>query len=526
MATEDQTSAVQQAPPSPAPLKGGALILGTIALSLATFMNVLDTSIANVSIPAIAGDLGVSPNQGTWIITSFAVANAISIPLTGWLTTRFGAVRLFTLSILLFVIASLLCGLAPSIETLILCRVIQGAVAGPMIPLSQALLLSSYPAAKSGTALAAWSLTTLIAPIMGPLLGGYITDNIAWPWIFYINIPVGLIAAWVTWSIYHKRETPTRKVPVDGIGLALLVIWVGCLQVALDKGKELGWFSSPLITGLVSVTVVGFVIFLIWELTDKHPIVNLRLFKRRNFTIGTISLSLGYGVFFANVVLLPLWLQQYMGYTATWAGLVTAPVGLLALAFSPWVGKNINKIDLRLLATVAFVVFALTFWMRSNFTIQTDIQTLLTPTVIQGIAMAFFFIPLVSLTLSGLPPEQIPAASGLSNFVRITAGAFGTSIVTTEWDNRAIMHHSHLIEHISRYDVQATDFISQLQHAGLTAAQALEQVNRIVTQQAFMRSADDIFFISSLIMLGLISLIWLAKPEKNKTPSNVVEAIH
>ena len=232
-------------PAAPAPLQGLSLILGTVALSLATFMNVLDTSIANVSLPTIAGDLGVSSNQVTWVITSFAVANAISIPLTGWLTTRFGAVRLFVASILLFVVASLLCGFASSIEMLILFRVIQGAVAGPMIPLSQALLLSSYPASKSGTALAMWSITTLVAPIMGPLLGGYITDNISWPWIFYINIPVGLIAAWVTWAIYHKRETPTRKLPVDGVGLALLVVWVGTLQVALDKGRDLDCFPTP-----------------------------------------------------------------------------------------------------------------------------------------------------------------------------------------------------------------------------------------------------------------------------------------
>src|SRR6267142_899692 len=233
-----------------APLKGGALVLGTIAVSLATFMNVLDTSIANVSLAAIAGDLGVSPEQGTWVITSFGVANAISLPLTGWLTQRYGQVRLFTASILLFVLASLACGLAPSIELLILFRVIQGAVAGPMIPLSQSLLLSSYPKEKAGTALAMWAITTLVAPVVGPLLGGWITDNISWPWIFYINVPVGLVAAAVTWLIYKKRETPTVKLPIDGVGLGLLVIWVGALQIMLDKGKDLDWFHSGQIVTL------------------------------------------------------------------------------------------------------------------------------------------------------------------------------------------------------------------------------------------------------------------------------------
>src|SRR5438128_8871392 len=228
--TDESRRAPAAASAVSAPLKGAALALGTIALSLATFMNVLDTSIANVSIPAMSGDLGVSPDQGTWVITSFGVANAVSLPLTGWLTQRYGQVKLFTASILLFVIASFLCALAPTLAWLIVFRVIQGAVAGPMIPLSQSLLLASFPKEKAGTALAIWAMTTLVAPVVGPVLGGWITDNISWPWIFYINIPVGLIATAITWMIYRKRETPTAKVPVDGIGLGLVVLWVGALQ--------------------------------------------------------------------------------------------------------------------------------------------------------------------------------------------------------------------------------------------------------------------------------------------------------
>jgi DHA2 family multidrug resistance protein len=257
------------------PLRGVELVLGTLSLSLATFMNVLDSSIANVSIPTIAGSLGVSPAQGTWVITSFAVANAISMPLTGWLTQRFGQVRLFTVSILLFVVASWLCGLAPSIEALIFFRVLQGLVAGPMIPLSQTLLLSSYPRAMAGSAMAMWAMTVLVAPVVGPLLGGWITDNIAWPWIFYINIPVGLFAAAVTWSIYAKRESPKRRVSLDRIGLALLVIWVGSMQIMIDSGKELDWFGSTQIVVLALVAALAFVFFLVWELGAAHPIVDL-----------------------------------------------------------------------------------------------------------------------------------------------------------------------------------------------------------------------------------------------------------
>ena len=346
------------APAARAPLKGSALVLGTLSLSLATFMNVLDSSIANVSLPSISGDLGVSISQGTWVITSFGVANAISVPLTGWLTQRFGAVRLFTMSVIMFVIASILCGLAPSIELLIAFRVLQGFVAGPMIPLSQTLLLSTYPPQKAGTALALWGVTTLVAPVAGPLLGGYITDNFTWPWIFYINIPVGMFAAGVTWSIYHKRETPIVKRPIDGIGLAMLVLWVGCLQVMLDKGKELDWFNSTTIVTLAVIVVIALAVFIAWELTDAHPVVDIRLFARRNFAFGAATLAIAYGLFFGNVVLLPLWLQQYMGYTATSAGMALAPVGVLAIVLTPMVGKNVAKWDPRWMATGAFILFA------------------------------------------------------------------------------------------------------------------------------------------------------------------------
>ena len=498
-----------------APLQGGALVLGTLSLSLATFMNVLDSSIANVSLPSISGNLGVSISQGTWVITSFGVANAISVPLTGWLTQRFGAVRLFTASVLLFVLASLLCGMATSIEMLIAFRVLQGLVAGPMIPLSQTLLLSTYPPAKAGTALALWGVTTLVAPVVGPLLGGWITDNISWPWIFYINVPVGLFAAGVTWSIYHKRETPRVKRPIDGIGLSLIVLWVGCLQIMLDKGKELDWFHSTTIVTLGVMAVIGLAVFIAWELTDEHPVVDIRLFARRNFLFGAVSLSIAYGVFFGNVVLLPLWLQQYMGYTATNAGFALAPVGVFAILLTPLVGKKVSQWDPRWMATGAFIVFALVLWMRSNFTSQTDIETILIPTFIQGAAMAFFFIPLTTLTLSGLPPERIPAAAGLSNFVRITAGAMGTSIATTLWDSRATLHHAHLVEQLGQGSTAFVDASRTLGQAGLSVEATNATINRMIDVQAFTAAADDIFIASSFIFLLLIGTIWFThRPPK------------
>ncbi|MFT4191407.1 MAG: DHA2 family efflux MFS transporter permease subunit, partial [Comamonas sp.] len=492
------------------PLTGSARAWGTLALSAATFMNVLDSSIANVSLPAISGDLGVSPTQGTWVITSFAVANAIAVPLTGWLSQRFGQVRLFVASVTLFVIASLLCGLAPNMALLIAARALQGFVAGPMIPLSQALLLSSYPRALAGLAMAMWAMTTLIAPVMGPLLGGWITDNMTWPWIFYINVPVGLAAAIVTWVLFRKRETAPRKLPIDAIGLTLLVIWVGAMQIMLDIGKEHDWFESPWVVACALVAAIGFAAFLIWERGDDHPIVDLTLFANRNFWAGSLATAVGYGLFFGNVVLLPLWLQQYMGYTATQAGEVLAPVGLLALLLSPWVGKNIGKSDPRHFATFAFLVFAGVLWMRSNFNTQADLATIMVPTLVQGAAMAFFFVPLVTITLSGIPPERIPAASGLSNFMRIVAGAVGTSVATTLWERRATLHHAQLTEGLTQGNAAFTQALQGLQAGGLTPQQALAQVERLVNQQAFMLAANDIFYASAVLFLLLIPLVWLA----------------
>jgi DHA2 family multidrug resistance protein len=489
-------------------------------------MNVLDTSIANVSIPAIAGDLGVSPNQGTWVITSFAVANAISVPLTGWLSQRFGNVRLFLATVLLFVVASLLCGLAPSMPMLILFRVIQGAVAGPMIPLSQTLLLASYPREKGGTALAMFSLTVLVAPVVGPLLGGWITDNFSWPWIFFINVPVGLAAAAFTWVIYKDRDTPPRKTPIDAIGLALLVVWVGALQIMLDKGKDLDWFGSGVIIALAVVAALGFAVFLVWELTDEHPVVDLRLFARRNFWTATLSVSLSYGAYFGSIVLLPLWLQQYLGYTATQAGWALAPVGVLALVLTPLVGRASGKIDPRLFATVSLVIFALVAAMRGGFTSQIDLETLIIPTLIQGAAVSCFFIPLISLALSGLPQDQIASASGLNNFMRITAGAFATSIATTLWESRASLHHAQLAEHVTRTNPAVTDALGKLGAAGLSPDQSFGFLNQLVNQQAFTMAAVDLFNASAVLLVLLIPLVWLTRPAKSGAGSGAASGAH
>jgi MFS transporter, DHA2 family, multidrug resistance protein len=515
------------APEELAPLTGGARILGTIALALATFMNVLDTSIANVSLSAIGGDLGAATTQVTWVITSFAVANAIAVPLTGWLAQRFGAVRLFVASIVLFTIASLMCGLSSSLQMLIGFRVLQGAVAGPMIPLSQTLLLSSFPKAKAGAALAIWSMTTLVAPVMGPLLGGWITDNISWPWIFYINIPVGAFASVVTWGIYKNRETLRKKLPIDTVGLAILIVWVGALQIMLDKGQELDWFHSTTIVTLGLVAAVGFCAFLVWELVENpHPVVDLRLFERRNFWTGTLAIALGYGVFFGNVVILPLWLQQYLGYTATDAGLLTAPVGILALVFAPFVARRTGKTDPRLLASVAFVIFAFALYLRTRYNTQANFGFLVVPIIVQGAAMGFFFVPLISLILSGLPPSRIPAATGLSNFARILAGSFGTSLATTMWDHRAILHHAQLTEYVTQGSVATQNYVRTLQAGGLSLQQAGAAIDRSIDVEAHLLAVNDVFWLSSILFMLMIGVVWLARPVKGAAPPGAAGGAH
>src|SRR5262249_12361254 len=341
-----------------------------------------------------------------------------------------------------------------------------------------------------------------------------------------INVPVGIVALIVTWALYRHRETPTAKVPIDAVGLGLLMLWVGAMQVMLDKGKDLDWFNSGTIITLACIAVVGFAVFLIWELTEEHPVVDLSLFRSRNFTVSTIAMLCSYGLFFGNVVLLPLWLQQYMGYTATLAGLVLAPVGFLAIILSPIVGRYVDRVDPRLLVSVSFAIFALVLFMRAHFNTDATIGVLLLPTVIQGAALAAFFIPLVSISLSGLPPDRIASASGLFNFARLTAGAFGTSITTTLWDRRATLHHAQLIERLSASDPATAQALGTLHASGAGNAQSLELLNRLVDNQAYVLSADDIFYASAMIFLALIVLVWFAHPSRGAGGSAAASGAH
>ncbi len=317
-----------------------SLALSTFGLSLATFMQVLDTTIANVSLPTIAGNLGVSNDQSTWVITSFAVSMAIALPLTGFLTRRFGEVKLFVSCTLLFALTSFLCGIAQSMGMLIVFRALQGAVAGPMYPITQSLLIGIYPPAKRGMALALLAMVTVVAPIAGPILGGWITDNYSWPRIFFINVPIGIFASMVVANQMRGRVETTERPKIDYVGLLTLIIDVGALQIVLDKGNDEDWFNSSFIIVTSIVSAISLAVFLIWELTDKDPIVDLKLFRHRNFSAGTLAMVLGYAAFFSIALLIPLWLQQNLGYTATWAGYAAAPLGVIPVLLVFFVGQG------------------------------------------------------------------------------------------------------------------------------------------------------------------------------------------
>ncbi|MBV9511342.1 MAG: DHA2 family efflux MFS transporter permease subunit [Caulobacteraceae bacterium] len=490
----------------PAPLTGGALILAGFLLAAGNFMVVLDTTIANVSLPNIAGGLAVSPQQGTWVITSYSVAEAIVVPLTGWLAGRFGAARVFIMGMIGFGLCSALCGLAPTLGWLVAFRVMQGVCGGPIMPMSQTLLMRIFPPKQRGQAMGIWSMTTVVAPIVGPILGGGLCDSIGWSWIFYINVPVVAVCAFFAIRVVGPHDTPTVRRPVDVVGLLLLIAFVGSLQIMLDKGKELDWFSSPVIISLAISAIIAFAAFLIWELTASDPIVNLRVFRHRGFSSAVITISLTFGAFFSSVVLFPLWLQTNMGYTASWAGYVTAYGGVLAVIFSPIVAQFVGKVDARILISFGVLWLGGVSLLRSGYASNANYWSLALPFLAQGLAMPFFFIPTNALALSSVLPEEVAAAAGLSNFLRTTSAAFATSIITTLWENTSTQDHALLAGRLN--DPNGT--MASLTAQGMTPDQALNQLDQMTQGQAVMLSADHMFLITSLVFVVAAAAVWVA----------------
>lgn len=495
------------------PFKGSKLVFMTVLLSLATFMQVLDSTIANVAIPTISGSLGVSNTEGTWVITTFGVSNAISIALTGFLAKRYGEVKVFLFATGLFTLFSFLCGISDSLGMLLLFRCVQGAVAGPVIPLSQSILLRGYPVKLQKMALALWSMTIILAPVCGPILGGYISTNYDWSWIFFMNVPIGIIVVVFGTYLLKPMESKISKIPFNYIGLALLIVGVGCLQVFLDKGQELNWFASKEIIALAIIAVITLTFLVIWELNNDNPVIDFSLFKIRNFSIGTISTSLSYMAYFGAIVLLPQLLQEVYNYNATWSGLALAPIGLLPILLASFVAKVSDYVDIRWLITTSFIFYSICFfWRAYTFELNIDFTNIALPQLVQGVAVACFFMPLTVLTLSGLPADRLASASGLSNFFRTLAGSVGTSITTTLWADRASLHHANLAESITPYDANSVDYFNQMSAHGLSQSQTAIYVNEQISAQSLIMSANDIFWLCGWVFIALLVTIWFAKP--------------
>ncbi|AOA59061.1 DHA2 family efflux MFS transporter permease subunit [Acinetobacter larvae] len=491
-------------------LSGTQLLLAAFLLALSNFMVVLDMTIANVSLPHMTGSLAVSSAQGTWVITSYAVAEAICVPLTGWLAGRFGAVKVYGICLIGFTVFSILCGLSTSLSMLVICRIGQGLFGGPIMPLSQTLLMRIFPPEKHAQALGLWAMTTVLGPILGPILGGYISDNWSWHWIFFINVPVGIACALGGLRLLAVAETTKARLNIDAIGLGLLVLWIAALQLMLDLGHDRDWFNNTIICALAVIALIGFIVFIIWESTEQHPIVNIKIFRYRGFSIATMSLAFAFGVFFGSIVLIPQWLQINLGYTATWAGYLTATMGIGSLTMSPLVAKLSTQYDARALAFIGLMLLAVATFMRSFWTSDADFMTLAWPQILQGFAVPFFFIPLNNIALAAVRPDEVASAAGLMNFVRTMAGAIGASIAITLWDSQASVARSDMVARL-----QSDTTLQQLQANGLEPLSSLAIISQIVDKEALTLSVNHVFLIFSLVFVFAAGLIWLCPKPKS-----------
>jgi len=498
------------AAPGAIPFRPPNLPLATIGIAMAMFMQVLDITIANVSLPTISGNLGASADQATWVITSFAVSNAIALPLTGFMTRRFGERRLFVWATLAFAIASLLCGLATSMGMLVAARALQGFVAGPMYPVAQALMISIYPPHKRGQAIALLAMVTVVAPIAGPILGGWITDNYSWEWIFFINVPIGIAVSFLVGNQLRGRPEKLDKPRMDYVGLATLVLGVGALQVLLDLGNDEDWFNSTKIVVLAIVATIALAVFFIWELTDKDPIVDLKLFRHRNFATGTVALILAYAAFFSVALIIPLWLQRNLGYTPIWAGLATAPIGVLPVILTPFVGKYAIRFDLRVVASLAFIAMSATSFARAGFNLDVNFERVAMVQLWMGLGVALFFMPVLTILLSDLEPHEIASGSGVATFFRTLGGSFAASLTTWAWNQRSTIHHAQLTEHISAADPMVQQTVTAMGQGDLQHGAAF--LNQMISQQAFQIGFNEIFHLLGWLFLVVIAFVWIAKP--------------
>ncbi|KRB86447.1 multidrug resistance protein B [Sphingomonas sp. Root710] len=490
-------------------LTGRRRMLAAIALASANLMVMFDMTIANVSVPHIAGSLGISASQGIWVITSYAVAEAICVPLTGWLAERFGAVRCFVLGALGFGLFSILCGMSLTLGMLVACRIGQGLCGGPIMPLTQTLMMRLFPPEKRSQAMGIWAITTIIGPVLGPVIGGTISDNFSWHWIFFINVPIVLFCAITAHTMLRPIETPTAKRPIDRVGLALLVTWISALQIMLDIGREHDWFADPTVLALGLTAVIVFAIFVVWELTEEHPIVDLRIFRHRSFTVGVLTLAIGFGCYFAGTVIIPQWMQLSMGYTATQAGIATAASGMAGLFVARFPPLLLKHVDPRIMLSGALIWVGCATLLRVTWTSGADFATLITPQFVMGLGMPFFFITATSVSLGSIPPNEMASAAGLQNFVRTIALAASTSIVMTYWGDQSRVANSELA---GKLNGDATT--STLIASGLSPEQARAMIAQLVDREAVTLATDKVFLIAGLAMIAIAAWVWTSPRPK------------
>jgi DHA2 family multidrug resistance protein len=503
---------------APKPLTGIRLAVAGFVLAMANFIVVLDLTIANVSVPHISGALAVSTSSGTWVITSYAVAEAICVPLTGWLAGRFGALRTLVISITGFGLFSMLCGLSNSLGMLVIFRIGQGLCGGPLMPLTQTLLLRIFPKELHSRAMAMWAMTVVVAPILGPILGGWISDNWSWQWIFFINVPVIALILFGVVALLRGAETPIQKKPIDFIGLVFLVVWVGSFQLMLDKGREEDWFSSPFIVGCAVVAILFFALFVIWELTQDDPIVDIKVFRHPGFSAATLSLVLAFGSYFASIVIIPQWLQTSLGYTATQAGFVMAFSGVLAVVASPFVPALMKRFDPRVLVFVGIAWIGLNALFRALWwSTEATFWTLAIPQLLQGAGVSLFLVPLTTISLGAVLPSETASAAGIANFCRTLGGAIATALATTYWYDHASMDRAQMVGEVNG----GAALMAQLQARGFTPEQARGVLEQIVSQQGLATATTHLFLIATVVLLIAACTIWLApRPPKNAKPAS------
>lgn len=504
-----------------------------MGVMMATFMEVLDTSIANIALPHIAGSLSATPEEATWVLTSYLISNAIVLPTTGWLANHFGRKRVFLFCIAVFTLSSAMCGLAWSLPTLIMARILQGIGGGAMVPIAQAIMLESFPRSKRGAAMALFAQGVVVAPILGPTLGGWITDSYSWRWIFYINLPVGIFALFMAqWLVedppYIQRN---KKATIDYIGFGLLILWLATMQILLDKGQEADWFGADWVRWFAVVSVLSFLGFVWWEFTTEHPLVDLRVFKNRNFAIGLVLMMTLGAILYGTTAQLPLFLQTLMGYPALQSGYALSPRGIAAFCATAVVGRIVGKVRSRWLLGFGFLLLTLSSFMLSRVNLQVAQINVIWPSVVNGIAISFIFVPLTIATMSQLHQQQLGNATGLYNLTRNLGGSIGIAFVTTMLARGAQQHQALMVGHLTATDRPFVQKLASAQqmlshHADPVTAthQAYAAVYSLLDQQAHLWAYVDNFYIFGMASLVCLPLIFLFK--RVTAPPKTVETVH